>query len=232
MGTWRARSESFPWASGKLFRELIFRVRSLGDSGFVVISPGRVVHRSQPQTHAFNTPYQLSKIPAKMQQQYAIFGGATHFSETPAQADVASYQLKHGDIVLFATDGVWDNISAQDTLKIVAQIMQDGGYWIPSRKTGDAETMLNDTLIQNLPARNVDIIEDAYLPGQLARAVMHEAKVAGLDRKRNGPFAKEVNLRYPHEGWRGGKPDDIAVVACIAVDESRSANEAPLKAKL
>ena len=48
---------------------------------------------------------------------------------------------------------------------------------------------------------------------------MREAKSAGLDRRREGPFAREVKQRYPQEGWEGGKPDDIAVVVCIAVEE-------------
>ncbi|KAK5691527.1 Protein phosphatase 2C 7 [Elasticomyces elasticus] len=211
---------------------------NLGDSGFVILSPGKISYRSEPQTHAFNTPYQLSKVPPKMQQQNAIFGGSAHFSETPKQADIARHQLRHGDIVLFATDGVWDNLSAQDTLAIVTKVMEEHGYWFKSHNFAGAETMLNETLVRSLPKR-VDGKEwlkeaNAYLPGLLATAVMREAKVAGLDTKRNGPFAKEVNLHYPQEGWRGGKPDDIAVVVCVAVEDAGQSKEEvkPIKAKL
>lgn len=207
---------------------------SLGDSGYLVFGPGKVAHRSESQTHAFNTPYQLSKVPPKMQAQYKIFG-STYFSETPADADVASHQLRHGDIVLFATDGVWDNLSAQDTLQIISRIMEEGGYWFKSHNFDGAETMLNETLIRQLPRKIEDKIEESYLPGQLAAAVMREAKIAGLDRRREGPFAKEVKQRFPQEGWEGGKPDDIAVVVCIAVEEnvnSLQADEKPIKAKL
>lgn len=202
---------------------------SLGDSGYLVFGPGKVAHRSESQTHAFNTPYQMSKVPAKLQAQYKIFG-STYFSETPADADVSTHQLKHGDIVLFATDGVWDNLSAQDTLQVISRIMEEGGYWFKSHNFDGAETMLNDKLIRQLPRTIEDKIEESYLPGQLAAAVMREAKLAGLDRRREGPFAKEVKQRYPQEGWEGGKPDDIAVVVCIAVEET--ADEKPIKAKL
>ena len=170
----------------------------------------------------------MSKVPAKMQAQYAIFGGATYFSETPAQADIHSHQLKHGDVVLFATDGVWDNLSAQDTLQIVQRVMEEGGYWFRSHNFPGAETMVNDTLIRSLPREVEEKHHRSYLPGQIASAVMREAKVAGLDRRRDGPFAKEVNQRYPQEGWEGGKPDDIAVVVCIAVQ----GEEQPIKSKL
>ncbi|KAK5117673.1 hypothetical protein LTR62_005096 [Meristemomyces frigidus] len=211
---------------------------NLGDSGFLVIAPGKVAHRSEAQTHAFNTPYQLSKVPAKMQAQHSIFGGSTHFSETPRQADVERHKLKHGDIVVFATDGVWDNLSAQDTLGIVTRIMEEQGFWFKSHNFVGAETMLNDSMVRSLPKAIADTSIEPYLPGLLATAIMREAKVAGLDQKRDGPFAKEVQKRYPHEGWRGGKADDIAVVVCVAVkggevvEKLESKQEKPIKAKL
>ncbi|KAK3713528.1 Protein phosphatase 2C 7 [Vermiconidia calcicola] len=200
---------------------------NLGDSGYLIFGPGKVAYRSAVQTHAFNTPFQMSKVPPKMQAQHAIFGGSTHFSETPAQADVVRHKVRHGDVVVVATDGVWDNLSAQDTLSIVTRVMQEGGYW----STGDKETLLNNTSISS-----IDVEEhEKYLPALVATAIMREAKMAGLDRKRNGPFAKEVNYHYPAEGWSGGKPDDIAVVVCVAVDGGvgkQEEEQPPVRAKL
>ncbi|KAH9845714.1 PTC7-2C protein phosphatase [Teratosphaeria destructans] len=205
---------------------------NLGDSGFMIIGPGKVVARSEPQTHAFNTPYQLAKVPAKIQAQHAIFGGATHFSETPSQADIEKHSLKHGDIVMFATDGVWDNLSAQDTLAIVTKVMEEHGYWFKSHNFPGAETMLNDTMIRSLPT-TLKGQQEQYLPGAIATAVMRAAKVAGLNQRRQGPFAKEVKKMYPNEPWEGGKPDDIAVVVAVAVqDVEIPEHEKPFKAKL
>ena len=203
---------------------------NLGDSAYLLLGPGKVAYRSQIQTHAFNTPYQLSKVPAKMQAQHAIFGGSQHFSETPAQADAQKHRVRHGDVVVFATDGVWDNLSAQDTLEIVTRVMEEGGYW-----NSQHETLLNTALVSSIPAslpRDGAEVE-TFLPGKLATAIMQQAKVAGLDRRRDGPFAKEVNMHFPQEGWSGGKPDDIAVVVCVAVDGNAGApDEKPIKAKL
>ena len=225
--------------SGTLLEEEIFLLtenfRSLGDSGYVILGPGKVAYRSTTQTHAFNTPYQLSKIPARMQAQHAIFGGSTHFSESPSQADVYTHQLKHGDIVIFATDGVWDNLSAQDTLGVITRIMEEKGFWFKSHNFAGAETLLNEDMVRSIPSAVEDSSQDNYLPGLLATAVMREAKLAGLDRRRDGPFAKEVKQRYPQEGWEGGKPDDIAVVVCIAVEGENGqeqSKDTPLKAKL
>ncbi|GAB1731782.1 hypothetical protein NU195Hw_g1462t1 [Hortaea werneckii] len=208
---------------------------NLGDSGFLILSPGKVAARSEAQTHAFNTPYQLSKIPPRMQAQHAIFGGSKQLSETPKDADVEHHQVRHGDIVLFATDGVWDNLSAQDVLQIVTKVMEEQGYWFRSHNFAGAEALLNASRISQIarslsPQRKEEM--ENFLPALLAQAVMREAKVAGLDTRRNGPFAKEVNMWYPQEGWQGGKPDDIAVVVGIAVEDGQGGGEKPIKAKL
>jgi protein phosphatase PTC7 len=154
----------------------------------------------------------------------------------PDQADVTRHQVRHGDIVVFATDGVWDNLSAQDTLGIVTRVMEEGGYWANPARRKSVESILNSSLISSLPKEIKPEDAETYLPGLLATAIMREAKVAGLDRRRDGPFAKEVNSHFPEEGWSGGKPDDIAVVVCVAVDgavEAGSENEQkPIKAKL
>ena len=206
---------------------------NLGDSAFLILGPGKVAYRSAIQTHAFNTPYQMSKVPARMATQYKIFGGgAQHFSETPGQAEITRHKIRHGDIVVFATDGVWDNLSAQDTLAIVTRVMEEACYWKSKEDVG--ETMLNTAAISRLPKVIGEKDQETYLPGLLATAIMKEAKVAGLDRRRDGPFAKEVNQRYPQEAFSGGKPDDIAVVVCVAVDGHAKGDdsEKPLKAKL
>lgn len=36
---------------------------NIGDSGFVIVRQGQVVHRSEEQQHYFNTPFQLSLPP-------------------------------------------------------------------------------------------------------------------------------------------------------------------------
>lgn len=40
---------------------------NLGDSGFLIVRDGEVVHRSQEQQHYFNTPYQLTVAPPSQQ---------------------------------------------------------------------------------------------------------------------------------------------------------------------
>lgn len=211
---------------------------NLGDSAYLLLAPGKVVYKSEVQTHAFNTPFQMAKMPPKMAAQYAIFGGTgggKHFSEVPRQAEVVKHNVRHGDLLVFATDGVWDNLSAQDALSIVTRVMLESGYW-----TNDsAETRLDASRVSALPTRlDSEKDHEEFLPALLATAIMREAKIAGLDRRRDGPFAKEVNAVYPEEGWHGGKPDDIAVVVCVAVEgnpdaaRNKSEDDSPIMAKL
>lgn len=104
------------------------RVANLGDSGFVLLRLGGVHQYSTPQTHAFNTPFQMSKTPPEIMTQAAIFGGLP-LNDSPDQADITDEVLQQGDVVVFATDGVWDNLSAQDVLGIVSKVMRDMGAW-------------------------------------------------------------------------------------------------------
>ena len=53
----------------------------------------------------------------------------------------------------------------------------------------------------------------------LAVTITGEAKMASLDNKRDGPFAKEIKKFYPGEDYHGGKVDDICVVVAIVVKD-------------
>ncbi|KAH8359449.1 hypothetical protein KR093_006809, partial [Drosophila rubida] len=72
---------------------------NLGDSGFLVLRGGKVVHRSYGQHHSFNTPYQLT-VPLNKQQS----------GDEPELAIATHMPLQEGDLVLTATDGLFDNV--------------------------------------------------------------------------------------------------------------------------
>nr|CAB3447316.1 unnamed protein product [Digitaria exilis] len=77
----------------------------VGDSGFVVFRDGRVVRRSRPQQHRFNCPYQLS---SKRDGVVAI-----------ALAEAGEVPAKDGDVVVVATDGLFDNVTDDELERIV-----------------------------------------------------------------------------------------------------------------
>lgn len=109
---------------------------NLGDSGFIVLrrkpqeeidglmenakQPGKyhplniydVVHRSSEQQHYFNAPYQLSILP-KNQQKGSL-------RDDPEDADrYHDLHVESGDLIIVATDGVFDNLFDSHIASIV-----------------------------------------------------------------------------------------------------------------
>lgn len=200
-------------------------VANLGDSGFMHLGLNAVRHFTQPQTHAFNTPYQLSKTPQRMLVQMAVFGGPSTLSDLPKESSVTHHQVRHGDVLVFATDGVWDNLSPQDALGIVSRHMVDLGAWVEKDGTLEVGHNLAKLVQADTTAKQAD---SASLQAKVAVAVAKEAKQTGLNTRRDGPFAKEVQKYYPGENWHGGKPDDIAVVIAVVLDSGEVSPRAKL----
>lgn len=187
---------------------------SLGDSGFVQLRLNAVHHSSNPQTHAFNTPYQLSIIPPKVLARARAFGGEP-LSDYPRDASVTNHQVRHGDVLVFATDGVWDNLSSLDVLKIISRQMQGFQAWNPGAKG----ISISDSINRLTQPGGIPKKHESTLQNLLAVAITGEAKTASLDTKADGPFAREVQKFYPHEEYHGGKVDDICVIVAIVVQD-------------
>ena len=107
---------------------------NIGDSGFLVVRCGEVVHRSQEQQHYFNTPFQLSLPPTELQSEVTehneIRNVETSYTfrlgqyksllklivdiqvlaDRPDAADQYAFSVEDGDVILLATDGIFDNV--------------------------------------------------------------------------------------------------------------------------
>ncbi|GMR42310.1 hypothetical protein PMAYCL1PPCAC_12505, partial [Pristionchus mayeri] len=74
---------------------------NLGDSGFLVVRDGKIIARSKEQTHYFNAPFQLTLPPP---------GFEGFIGDSPLSADRLQMEVSSGDVIVVATDGVWDNL--------------------------------------------------------------------------------------------------------------------------
>ncbi|OQE14585.1 hypothetical protein PENSTE_c034G01530 [Penicillium steckii] len=204
---------------------------NLGDSGSVLLRRAAVHTYSTPQTHGFNTPYQLSIIPPRMRQQANIFGGA-FLEDFPRDASVTNINMQHGDVLMLATDGVFDNLNNQDILKIITNRMIMTGAWKIEPESGvDISNSLSSLTIPGGIAsafsppslkEDMEFLQSSLtLQSLLAGSISGEAKVASVDFRRDGPFAKEAQRYYPGDYYRGGKVDDICTLILVAVDESK-----------
>ena len=210
---------------GLLTANGMLEVANLGDSGFILLRLNGVHASSEPQTHAFNTPFQLSVVPPSMLLRAAAFGGA-RLMDQPRDAEVMRHKLRHGDVLVFASDGLWDNLFNQDVLRIVSRTMARAGAWT---STDRGIQVASDLRPYTSAGENTTPTETTpTLQTMLATEIVGAAKAASLNRKLDGPFAKEVKKYYPHEVWHGGKEDDICTVVVLVSEE-----EAPQpKAKL
>eukprot|EP00191_Tetraselmis_sp_GSL018_P006561 CAMPEP_0177609632 /NCGR_PEP_ID=MMETSP0419_2-20121207/19221_1 /TAXON_ID=582737 /ORGANISM="Tetraselmis sp., Strain GSL018" /LENGTH=216 /DNA_ID=CAMNT_0019104627 /DNA_START=186 /DNA_END=836 /DNA_ORIENTATION=- len=85
---------------------------NLGDSGFIILRAGKIVFKSPQQQHDFNFPYQL--------------GNADGMSDPPEAAATFSVPVMEGDIVVAATDGVFDNLFADEIARVAILTKQAG----------------------------------------------------------------------------------------------------------
>ena len=69
------------------------------------------------QLRGFNLPYQLG---------WTNTDGALPF-ETPAQANVGSFPVHVGDVIVVASDGLFDNVPIDDVCDIVEDWEKDNG---------------------------------------------------------------------------------------------------------
>ncbi|KAI9809054.1 MAG: hypothetical protein M1825_002343 [Sarcosagium campestre] len=180
---------------------------SLGDSGFMVLRSNAINYLSQPQTHAFNTPYQLAFVPPWVRKYYRRYGGGG-LGDLPKQASISRQQLNHGDVLVFATDGVWDNLTAQAILRIVSDTMMRLKAWKNTALGISVGGMLRSLATESSPS----------LQSSLASSIVASAKSASTSRTRDGPFAREAKKNFPAEHFNGGKVDDICVVVAAVID--------------
>lgn len=132
----------------------------------------------------------------------------------PSDADRSSHRVEHGDVFIFATDGVWDNLSSQQVLKVVSHHMREHCAW----RTGQRGARVRRDL-RLLTDPTGDVVDQGILQATLATAITQEAKAASKNRMRNGPFAEAMHQHFPGENFRGGKADDICVVVLIVVED-------------
>lgn len=124
----------------------VLEYANLGDSGFLLVRNGKIIFRSKYQYYG-RAPYQLAKIPLRFKQCGAI-------ENDPDDADSGEIDVQDGDIVVLATDGVWDNFSP-DLQRAPARsqpVLSWRRYW-----SGEISAFV-DVLVENLDKAAENII--------------------------------------------------------------------------
>lgn len=218
-----------------------------------------------------------------MREQAHIFGGE-YFEDSPRDAAVSTFSMQHGDVLVLATDGVFDNLNNQDILKIVTGRMLTTGAWAasstnaairpsaelraltapgglhqssssspssapsspssssspssapssqssssspsstPSSPSSSSSPSSTPSSLSSPSSSPPSVSPTPHLKSHhtlqalIAASIVGEAKLASIDMRRDGPFAKEAQRYYPGHWYRGGKVDDICALVIIAIE--------------
>lgn len=154
----------------------------------------RVAFVSQQQLRSFNHPYQLGWTGEE------IDGEATSF-KSAADSCTTSIHIRRGDIILMATDGLFDNVDIDDIAKIALDWEQDNGFI----RGGDIIERE-----KRWSAGNSMTLQSSEQIGELAQRLCIQARENSLDNSIDSPFAilaKENDIM-----WSGGMPDDCTII--------------------
>ncbi|ORZ23307.1 phosphatase 2C-like domain-containing protein [Absidia repens] len=159
-----------------LLRHDELRVANLGDCGISIIRHNSYVFRSEEQQHAFNFPYQLG----------------SRSRDQPRHADVFNVKVEKGDIIIMASDGLFDNVFDMDILRLINN---------------------NDNNIPPSLLRHHHCLTPQEIADTLASHAKH---ISESRRSVDTPFQR----RAMAEGipFYGGKCDDISVLVAVVND--------------
>lgn len=174
-----------------------------------------VVHVEPSQQHYFNCPLQLAKLPPRTS------GSA---SDKPSAAAVHRREIRAGDMLVFCTDGLSDNVFPREVAQLARLVRTDA-----------ARVELG------LPTEDDPTREEAVC-GALARMLVQYARAMMGRQDRASPFTKEawrqMGIKDEKEAskrgqdalsWLGGKVDDVTVLVVSVHGEN---GREKLRAKL
>ncbi|KAJ7623183.1 phosphatase 2C-like domain-containing protein [Roridomyces roridus] len=91
----------------------LLRAANLGDSGFSIIRDSSILYSQPVQTHFFNCPKQLTKLPPPSAKRFT-----RACVDSPREAEAYWTQLCHRDIIVAYTDGLSDNVFPHEMAEI------------------------------------------------------------------------------------------------------------------
>lgn len=136
------------------------RVANLGDSTLLLLRPKqldstvglRCAARTCEQQHAFNCPFQLSLLPSPADYPELVRQGKEKLVraiqrrpdakvDRPQDADLYSFEVQEGDLVVLGTDGVFDNIYAHEVCQLAGSALGPLEAGVPADATKLAEAI-------------------------------------------------------------------------------------------
>lgn len=163
----------------------------------------KIAYLSQQQLRSFNLPYQLGSNGTQTEVNFSF--------ESPADADTASIPVLPGDIIVLATDGLFDNLDLDEIVDEISSWEEDHLNSLSSIDPSSNGSKKDDEKKEKERETEKQTLE------VLAKRLVMKARLLSLDKNRDSPFAilaKENDIM-----WGGGMPDDTTVVVGRVVRE-------------
>jgi len=184
--------------SGGSGKKAVARLKwaNVGDSGVKVFRYGSVVSASAVQEHYFNCPRQLGN-PKKVRE-----------CDTPDAAEEDEVALRRGDVVVLATDGVFDNVFDKEISELVNKHKKRSAGEIAEAIARRASTNSRNRKYESPFAKEAYALEKKEGGGG---AVL---TLGGGGLSLNGIFS-DLGLVKEENPYIGGKLDDITCVVAV-----------------
>jgi len=98
------------------------RSLNIGDSGFMLIRQNKLIIRSHPQYHRGSSPFQLSSLP---KTQSFTSNSTRLYHDKPSDGEYIEHNLEIGDLLLIASDGLFDNLYEDFIVQIINNHLDD-----------------------------------------------------------------------------------------------------------
>ena len=174
---------------------------------------------SPQQLRSFNAPFQLGRAHDTIAQQQAESAEAEGGSaadqtddrfETPEDASIVRVPVSPGDVIVLATDGLFDNMPEADVLEIVER---------HAKRYVQREATRRSSMSDPDGGGAEDDARSGSAEAALARELAERAKELSLDNSLDSPFA--ILAKDNDILWSGGRPDDITIIVSTVVDASQ-----------
>lgn len=193
---------------------------NLGDSGWMVIRNGEILAKSEAQCHFFNAPYQLAKVPKPRP------GGIT---DTPRKAHFQTVQCEVGDIIILATDGLFDNVYDQHVTALLKEFNFDqpssffGGNSASSlpdsensesyESGGKSGTESESESVESIESNRSEVL--SLIMKSTAEKMVEYTRMRAHQQDYISPFCAEYFKASNGKRISGGKVDDITILISV-----------------
>ncbi|GAA5882547.1 hypothetical protein JCM16303_002037 [Sporobolomyces ruberrimus] len=166
----------------------------------------KVLHSEPCQTHFFNAPYQLSKLPpsSNRSSENSLMDLPSDAATTPKEG----IQLKSGDVVVLSTDGFGDNVFGEE----VEQLLQ-----LVHQKCLETQTQQQQQQQGGGGEEAVEKVDEHLFSSSLAQTSLNFSRLVMFKKDKVTPFEVEAR-RYGYgkeSGLGGGKIDDVTVLVAV-----------------